>query len=527
MLFNSRDISVVATIWNEKSDSRNKQFEVFNGRGFLKKEDKDVFSYQLKSDKDELANDLLDIAPDIKQTAPSSDSVYFNVNSIENTYLDKRNFPMNLGLMKYVAMFALTVDGGSGSGEYYIDGSVYGLYDGGQSIRYAQHDPEYRVTQNDASSSPVYELSYDVDGADEVFKTDTVSTTPLPLNFNFVQSTEPLATKWTLLNGMTWTNTASLNKEYVWDTTITINEYGHNYWKEITDTRITDGLNDDGTVAKVVSGVNLPTTGMIAGLNITQDYMGYYDDLGMSWDSYMASNGHFYFGGNADNYISWEGTELTIGGIIKSSDFVDIPTATGFRLKSEALGTSADPTIFGAFISGSTVVGDDIIIASSSDNSFTGELFSIYSHKSFAPAFTSLNPSYLPPVILILTNTLLSRENGSGHSADRVTSDNSFFNVLVTGQPDSARYILIGVKNITTGVSKIITHQNIGSGACSFLITQATINSALAIGATDTFHLYIERVSNYSVNTSPLDNYPLATRYDLFDVSTFVTLYNK
>ena len=361
-LFTGRDLSVIASIWNEKSGTRSRQYEVFNGRGFLKKENKDIFIYQLKTDKDELANELLVRAPDIKQVKPSSDAVYFTDGHIENTYLEERYFPMTLGLLKYIAMFALTIDSGGGTGEYLSDGTVHALYDGGQSLNYAQH-VDNRVMQNNAKTAPIYGLTMDIDGSTDTALSSTASTSPLPLNFSFTQDSEPLATEWTLLNGMRWIDTADLNKEYVWDTTIADGEYGHSYWKRVTDTRVDTAITDAGKLQTIVSGVNLPTTGMIAGLNITQNFMGYYNDLSMTWDSYIASNGQFYFGGDADNYMGWDGSTLNMSGTIKSSDFVDIPTGEGFRLKSNAVGTSADPTIFGGHIKGSIIEANNMFIA--------------------------------------------------------------------------------------------------------------------------------------------------------------------
>ena len=49
-----------------------------------------------------------------------------------------------------------------------------------------------------------------------------------------------------------------------------------------------------------------------AGLNLTPDYMGFFD--GDFWKAYIASDGKFFFGGDTDNYILWDGTSLALGG---------------------------------------------------------------------------------------------------------------------------------------------------------------------------------------------------------------------
>ena len=46
------------------------------------------------------------------------------------------------------------------------------------------------------------------------------------------------------------------------------------------------------------------------GLNLTDTYIGYYD--GTDFKTYIQSNGNFHFGGTADNFIDFNGTQLVI-----------------------------------------------------------------------------------------------------------------------------------------------------------------------------------------------------------------------
>lgn len=68
------------------------------------------------------------------------------------------------------------------------------------------------------------------------------------------------------------------------------------------------GLNSAGRVALTIQAVSIPNDTAATGLNLTKNYMGYYN--GTSWTMYMKSNGHFYFGGEGGNRLEWNGTQL-------------------------------------------------------------------------------------------------------------------------------------------------------------------------------------------------------------------------
>lgn len=60
--------------------------------------------------------------------------------------------------------------------------------------------------------------------------------------------------------------------------------------------------------------INLPDTPAGAGLYATGSYLGYYD--GGAWKAYIQGDGKFYFKGDANNYIQWNGASLAIKGSI-------------------------------------------------------------------------------------------------------------------------------------------------------------------------------------------------------------------
>ena len=66
-------------------------------------------------------------------------------------------------------------------------------------------------------------------------------------------------------------------------------------------------------VTRVLPGSNIGTPGG-SGLYLGADYLGYYD--GTEWKVYIDSSGKFTFKGDSNNYISWDGTLLSVKGDI-------------------------------------------------------------------------------------------------------------------------------------------------------------------------------------------------------------------
>ena len=95
----------------------------------------------------------------------------------------------------------------------------------------------------------------------------------------------------------------------------------------LTDGRVAAGFNSSGhLITKAVPAVAAAPSG--AGLYLGSDYLGYYS--GAAWRAYIQSNGTWYFGDGSANYITWNGTTLTVGGDI---------IATG-NIKADAVITS-------------------------------------------------------------------------------------------------------------------------------------------------------------------------------------------
>ena len=86
-----------------------------------------------------------------------------------------------------------------------------------------------------------------------------------------------------------------------------------------------------------LGGANLPAiTPGSNGLHITREYMGYYNS---GWKTYFQNNGNFYFTGNASNYISWNGTALTLKGTLDASD-IKTGSLDVDRIEAESIHTN-------------------------------------------------------------------------------------------------------------------------------------------------------------------------------------------
>lgn len=77
---------------------------------------------------------------------------------------------------------------------------------------------------------------------------------------------------------------------------------------ELTDGRVSAGLNSSGyVITKVLPGSNVGTPGG-SGLFLGADKMGYYN--GSAWKTYTDNTGNFYFAGASGATIAWDGTDL-------------------------------------------------------------------------------------------------------------------------------------------------------------------------------------------------------------------------
>lgn len=106
---------------------------------------------------------------------------------------------------------------------------------------------------------------------------------------------------------------------------------------ELTDGRIPIALNSAGLVISgVTPGINV-TTGS-AGLYLGADFLGYYN--GSAWKTYMDNSGNFYLGGTS-GALQWNGTSLTITGVI------NVTSITGVNYAGAASPGAAATSIVG------------------------------------------------------------------------------------------------------------------------------------------------------------------------------------
>jgi hypothetical protein len=135
---------------------------------------------------------------------------------------------------------------------------------------------------------------------------------------------------------------------------------------ELTDGRITTAISSGGIIqSRVDPGVNWganPGAGY-AGLLLGADYMGYW--TGTAWRTYMDSAGRFYVNAGAgSNYMSWDGTTLTVSGAI---NVVSGNAATTTAL-STGLAGKADTNLANSGIS-TLINGASIRVGSGTKNS--------------------------------------------------------------------------------------------------------------------------------------------------------------
>lgn len=86
-------------------------------------------------------------------------------------------------------------------------------------------------------------------------------------------------------------------------------------------------------VTKVLPGSNVGTPAG-AGLYMGADYMGYYS--GAEWKSFINNSGQFTFKGDTSNYVSWNGSALTVRGTLNASD-ITAGTLSASRINTSGL----------------------------------------------------------------------------------------------------------------------------------------------------------------------------------------------
>jgi len=111
------------------------------------------------------------------------------------------------------------------------------------------------------------------------------------------------------------------------------------------------GTNLSGIPARLATNAGSPPS---AGLYLTAEYVGYWS--GAAWNAYIRSNGTFGFTGDGTNYVSWDGSLLTVRGniIANNGTFTGTVTATAGKIadftisgNTLAAGPGAQITLYG------------------------------------------------------------------------------------------------------------------------------------------------------------------------------------
>ena len=192
------------------------------------------------------------------------------------------------------------------------------------------------------------------------------------------------------------------------------------------------------------------------------------------------------------------GTTVWSGGALVSQNFNgntvgDIGSPTqGFRLSSNAAGTSSDPTIYGAYIKGGTIegvslIGGSVTISSSVVNN-TGPVL-IFSSAS-ASSTTSASSNF---------TTLLNKNSGSGFNSYRMCKSSQLvtisaiamsFNALGTvyievSTDNGSTWITLASRSINNNSALDYTHSNSNSSDSIYRI-RATVTSGFTISISGT-----------------------------------------
>lgn len=129
-----------------------------------------------------------------------------------------------------------------------------------------------------------------------------------------------------------------------------------------TISKVNLGLNINGEVIKTINANNLNiTTPSSDGLYLTKDYIGFYKTSDMQWKSYIKSDGTFKFYGNSTNFVEWNGSSLTIRGLLNAGDIIT-GTLSADRIESNSLtvdklNVGSGAVFSGNIFSGKTVTG--------------------------------------------------------------------------------------------------------------------------------------------------------------------------
>ena len=215
---------------------------------------------------------------------------------------------------------------------------------------------------------------------------------------------------------------------------------------------------------------------------------------------------------SADRLTSTNGySTVWAGGGLISANFngnvvgnIGSPTA-GFRLSSNAAGTSADPNIYGAYIKGATLEGANLIGTSlrTNDikviaNGYPDNFGDIFIKKSYATTSS------------IISDTFIARNYSSGYSSLRVCSSTGDFKIIVTANgwgthsdPTGATIVIVTYCYLDVSIDDGVTFTNLASNSTKF--GHASISYNYSYTGTSTVKFRMRVSSTYS--KEPPDGY--------------------
>jgi hypothetical protein len=111
--------------------------------------------------------------------------------------------------------------------------------------------------------------------------------------------------------------------------------------------------------------VNKTPSASTSGLYLGSTFLGYYN--GSAWKTYMDNAGKFYLSGTGTNGLSWDGSSLSITGVIKVSDGTEVTNATITGAASGATALQNSDTgkslgLTGGSVGGVTIASNKIYV---------------------------------------------------------------------------------------------------------------------------------------------------------------------
>lgn len=123
----------------------------------------------------------------------------------------------------------------------------------------------------------------------------------------------------------------------------------------LTDGRVATALNSSGTVLTMAAPTVSVGTPGTQGLYLGADKMGFYQTgAPAGWKTYMDNTGKFYLTGTGTNALAWDGTTLSITGVINVSGSSNVNTKTedATALSAKADGAATTTALAGKIATG-------------------------------------------------------------------------------------------------------------------------------------------------------------------------------